>query len=319
MDDLRYPVGKFAPRAAVGEADRRALIDAIAALPGALSDAVWDLTDAQLDTPYRPGGWTVRQVVHHVADSHVNAYVRTRLALTEETPLVKTYEEAAWAELADARRLPVEVSLALLEALHRRWVALLEALDPAAFRRRVRHPELGELDLDVLLQLYAWHGRHHTAHVTALRDRLGWTRTAIEPAAPDDSRAVIELVTACGLPTAGVLEALPHMVVARRNGRIVATAAVEPHGEAVLLRSVAVDASSRGQGLGCRIVTRALERAARRGARAAYLLTETADAFFARLGFVPVERSAVPDGVRASVEFASACPRTARAMYRPLR
>ncbi|HWP99783.1 MAG TPA: putative metal-dependent hydrolase, partial [Vicinamibacterales bacterium] len=260
MDDLRYPIGKFAPRAAIGEADRRALIDEIAALPGALGDAVWDLDDAQLDTPYRPGGWTVRQLVHHVADSHVNAYVRTRLALTEETPLVKTYEEAAWAELADARRLPVEVSLALLEALHRRWVALLDSLDPSMFRRRFRHPDLGELDLDLLLQLYAWHGRHHTAHVTALRDRLGWTRTTIEPAGQDAGQEIAGFVAACGLPTAGLAEAVPHALVARRGGRLVATAAVEPYGDSVLLRSVAVDPASRGRGLGRRIVLRALDR-----------------------------------------------------------
>jgi hypothetical protein len=132
------------------------------------------LTEAQLQTPYRPGGWTVRQVVHHVPDSHMNAYIRFKLALTEDNPTIKPYDEAAWALLADTAHTPIQESLALLDALHRRWVVLLESLAPGDFARRLTHPEHGPVTLEWMLQLYAWHGRHHTAHVTALRQREGW-------------------------------------------------------------------------------------------------------------------------------------------------
>jgi hypothetical protein len=158
------------------DARRAACVTRIAAAPAALRAAVAGLSDAQLDTPYRPGGWTVRQVVHHVPDSHLNAYVRIRLALTEDTPTIKPYEEARWAELPDARSLPVEASLTLLEALHARWVTLLGGLGAADGARRLRHPEHGRLmTVDELIAMYAWHGEHHVAHVTSLRARNGWS------------------------------------------------------------------------------------------------------------------------------------------------
>src|SRR6476620_9464894 len=151
------------------DARRAECIARIAAAPEHLRTAVAGLDDAQLDTPYRPGGWTVRQVVHHVPDSHLNAYTRIKLALTEDEPTIKPYEEARWAELPDARTGPIEISLALLEALHRRWVLLLRELQPADFTRQFRHPEHGRaMSLDEVLALYAWHGRHHVAHITSL-------------------------------------------------------------------------------------------------------------------------------------------------------
>jgi uncharacterized damage-inducible protein DinB len=173
--DLRYPVGKFKMDGTITEAGRAALIEGIAQAPAKLRAAVAGLEAEQLDTPYRPGGWTVRQVVHHLPDSHLNAYVRLKLALTEDTPTVKTYEQQRWAELDDARTAPVEVSLALLESLHQRWTLLLGRLQPADFARTFRHPELGLVTVDQQLSLYEWHGRHHVAHITALRERMGWT------------------------------------------------------------------------------------------------------------------------------------------------
>ena len=144
----------------------------MAALPARIHEAVAGLNDAQLDTPYRPGGWTVRQVVHHVADSHMNGYIRVKLALTEDVPTIKTYEEAAWAELADSRA-DVDVSLALLDALHTRWVLLLRSLSEADYERTFNHPEWGLMTLGTLLRLYEWHGRHHVAHITRMRERMG--------------------------------------------------------------------------------------------------------------------------------------------------
>jgi uncharacterized damage-inducible protein DinB len=155
--------------------ERRSAVDAIAATPSALRAAVKGLTDAQLDTPYRPEGWTVRQLVHHVADSHMNAYTRFRLALTEDNPTIKPYDEAAWAELPDARSLPIGVSLDLLDRIHERLVHLLRATKDADFRRTLQHPENGPMTMDSLLAVYAWHGRHHTAHVTGLRERMKWS------------------------------------------------------------------------------------------------------------------------------------------------
>ncbi len=172
--DLRYPVGKFSRPTAFGAADRAAAIDAIGALPAALRAAVAGLSDAQLDTPYRPDGWTVRQLVHHVADSHVNAYTRARLALTEDTPTIKPYAEAAWAELADAKTMPIDPSLGILDGIHARWTVLLRSIDPAAFAKSVLHPDNGPMTLDLLTALYAWHSRHHIAHITALRARNAW-------------------------------------------------------------------------------------------------------------------------------------------------
>ncbi len=174
MEELKYPVGRFVSPQAVSAAERATLIQQIEDAPGQLRRGVEGLGPDQLDTPYRPGGWTVRQVVHHVPDSHINAYVRFRLALTEEAPTIKTYEEHLWAELPDARTAPVEVSLPLLEALHRRWTLMLRALDEGQWKRPFRHPELGDMPLEKSLALYAWHGRHHVAHVTRLRERLGW-------------------------------------------------------------------------------------------------------------------------------------------------
>jgi uncharacterized damage-inducible protein DinB len=174
MEDPRYPIGPFQFDGQVDPARRSQRIDEIAAAPGHLRAAIAGLTPAQLDTPYREKGWTVRQVVHHVPDSHLNAYTRIKLALTEDEPTIKPYEEARWAELPDMRG-PVEISLALLESLHRRWVLLLRELTPADLNRRFRHPEHGRtMALDEVLALYAWHGRHHVAHITSLRRRMGW-------------------------------------------------------------------------------------------------------------------------------------------------
>jgi len=172
--DLRYPIGQFDIHTTVTPEDLRAAIDDIAAAPARMRAAVAGLSDEQLDTAYREGGWTVRQVVHHLPDSHLNAYIRLRLALTENEPTIKPYDEAAWANLEDARSMPVAPSLALLESLHERWVALMRSMDPDDFGRVLVHPELGRVGLDRLMALYAWHGRHHVAHVTSLRDRKGW-------------------------------------------------------------------------------------------------------------------------------------------------
>ena len=174
MDDLRYPTGKLSIDPNPTPAARRACIAAIASAPAELRAAVHGLTDRQLDTPYRPGGWTVRQVVHHVPDSHMNAYIRFKLALTEDSPTIKPYDEAAWARLADTALTPPDVSLALLDALHSRWVALLNSMTAEDFARPLQHPEHGKLTLDWMLQQYAWHGRHHAGHVSELRKREGW-------------------------------------------------------------------------------------------------------------------------------------------------
>ena len=172
--DLQYPVGRFAWPDAVTLEDRRRFIYEIEQTPKNLRAAVAGLSDQQLDTPYRPGGWTVRQVVHHVPDSHLNSYLRFRLALTEDEPTIKPYDQGRWAELADARTAPVELSLALLDSLHKRWVLLLRSLSAADCSREFRHPELGEVTLEKNLALYAWHGRHHVAHITSLRESMGW-------------------------------------------------------------------------------------------------------------------------------------------------
>ncbi len=172
--DLRYPIGKYESKESLTPIERAGLLSQIAETPKRLRDAVSGLSPGQLDAPYRPGGWTVRQVVHHIPDSHLNSYVRFKLALTETEPTIKTYDEASWADLADSRETPIEVSLALLEALHHRWVVLLHSLRPVDFARRLRHPDRGLVTLDDLVGLYAWHGRHHVAHITSLREREGW-------------------------------------------------------------------------------------------------------------------------------------------------
>jgi hypothetical protein len=172
--DLRYPVGPYQAPEVISAAQRSLWIRQIETLPSSLRQAVLGWSDAQLDTPYRPAGWTVRQVVHHLPDSHLNSYTRFRLALTEDSPVIKPYDEAAWAELPDAKAAPITSSLALLEGLHARWTALLQSLGDAAFARTFQHPQLGEIRLDWTLGLYDWHCRHHLAHITSLRARERW-------------------------------------------------------------------------------------------------------------------------------------------------
>ena len=172
--DLSYPIGKFDFKQTVTPGQYPGLIEEIAAAPARFRDAVRGLDDAQLDTPYRPGGWTVRQTVHHVADSHMNSFIRLRLALTEHEPTIRPTIRRRGRELADSRTAPVELSLQLIENLHARWVLLLKTLSDADFARTFRHPEIGLVRLDTNLALYAWHGRHHAAHITGLRERNGW-------------------------------------------------------------------------------------------------------------------------------------------------
>jgi hypothetical protein len=175
MEDLRYPIGPFTPSPALSAGEREAAILAIAAVPPALRAAVSGLSEEQLDTPYRDGGWTIRQVVHHLPDSHLNAYVRFKLAMTEEQPEIRPYDETAWAETEEARAGELTMSLDLLDHLHRRWVAFMRTLQPDDWSRGLRHPEFDRvLDLDFMLQLYAWHGAHHVAHIAGLRSRRGW-------------------------------------------------------------------------------------------------------------------------------------------------
>lgn len=172
--DPRYPVGKFAPKDRLTPDERAVLIRQIEEMPECLVQALAGLSEGQLNTPYRDGGWTVRQVVHHLADSHINAYIRFRLAVTEDNPTVKPYNEKRWSELVDSRTAPIDLSLSIIEGLHTRWVMMLESFTQADFERRVQHPENGPMDVDRLLQLYAWHGRHHVAHITELRKKSGW-------------------------------------------------------------------------------------------------------------------------------------------------
>jgi hypothetical protein len=174
MSDPRYPIGKFHFEGPLSESERKRAIAEIAAAPAAFREAVSDLSAEQLDTPYREGGWTVRQVIHHVPDSHMNAYLRFKLALTEEEPTIKPYAEDRWAELADTKATPVEVSLILLDSLHHRWVTLLGSLGPHDWKRNFRHPELGVVSLEKNVALYAWHGKHHLGHITELRKRMNW-------------------------------------------------------------------------------------------------------------------------------------------------
>jgi DinB superfamily len=174
MSELKFPIGKFHFEGTLNDGQTKALIDDIAAVPAALRAAVRGLSPQRLDTPYRPDGWTVRQVVHHVPDSHMNAYIRFKLALTEDVPTIKPYEQQLWAELADTKETPIEVSLTTLDVLHDRWVRLLRSLKAEDWKRSFRHPELGVVPLEKNLALYAWHGKHHVAHITCLRQREGW-------------------------------------------------------------------------------------------------------------------------------------------------
>lgn len=171
--DMKYPIGKFQFNGEITYNITKDWINEIESLPRLLRDAVKDLDNEQLDTPYRSGGWTVRQVIHHLADSHMNAYVRFKLALTEEKPVIKTYDETKWAELSDYK-LPIDISLSLLEALHHRWTNLLRSLSSADMEKTFIHPESGEVSVDKNIGIYAWHGRHHLAHITSLCNRKGW-------------------------------------------------------------------------------------------------------------------------------------------------
>ncbi len=172
-EELKYPIGKFDKNIEITPESKRQFVNDIADLPEKLREAVNDLNDEQLDTPYRPGGWTVRQTVHHVADSHLNSMIRFKLALTEDAPTIRPYYEDRWAELKDSF-LPVESSIKIVEGLHYRWATVLNAMSDADFQRKLIHPETGEWTLDKLLALYVWHGKHHTAHITSLRERNGW-------------------------------------------------------------------------------------------------------------------------------------------------
>lgn len=172
--DLRYPIGQFEFDGPISDEQLEVLINQIEETPAKLRAAVAGLNQEQLDTPYRPGGWTVRQVVHHVPDSHVNSYMRFKLAVTEDQPLIRTYHEDRWAELNDARSAPIDVSLDLLETLHRRWVLFLRSLGQQDLEKGFQHPEWGTVSLDKAIAMYAWHGRHHVAHITALRERMDW-------------------------------------------------------------------------------------------------------------------------------------------------
>jgi hypothetical protein len=173
-DELRYPTGKWIKIPNPDAAARAAMIAQVAAVPAALSAAVKGLTDAQVDTPYRDGGWSTRQIVHHLADSHMNAFIRVKLGITEDNPTIKPYAEATWAQTTDSREVPIAASLSIIEGLHARWSHLMRSMDSAAFDRMVLHPERGPMSLGDMLGLYSWHGRHHTTQIVQLRERMGW-------------------------------------------------------------------------------------------------------------------------------------------------
>lgn len=175
MSDIQYPIGRFQPQPApLSAAARAGHVGRIAALPERARTAVAGLDDAQLDTPYRDGGWSPRQITHHLADSHLNAFVRIKLALTEDHPTIKPYDQEGWARQADVTGVPVGASLDILGGLHDRWTRLLRSLSEADFARTVKHPEIGDIDIDFLLQMYAWHGDHHVTQIEQLRERRGW-------------------------------------------------------------------------------------------------------------------------------------------------
>jgi len=174
MGGPRFPIGKFNGQAPANDAEREQFIRDIEETPAKLRAAIKGLSEDQLNTPYREGGWTVRQLIHHVPDSHLNSYVRFKLALTEDEPTIKPYQEDRWAELADSRVTPIETSLSLLDSLHQRWILLLRSFTAADWKKTFRHPEAGVLSLDKTVALYAWHGKHHVAHITALRTSKGW-------------------------------------------------------------------------------------------------------------------------------------------------
>ena len=174
MPDPRYPIGKFSFEEPLTAEQKKQYLNDIEQTPARLRTAVRGLSDEQLNTPYRDGGWTVRQLAHHVPDSHMNAYIRFKLALTEDEPTIRPYMEDRWAELPESKQAPIDVSLALLDSLHERWALVLRNISDAGWKRTFRHPEMGLLSLEKTLALYAWHGRHHVAHITSLRERSGW-------------------------------------------------------------------------------------------------------------------------------------------------
>src|SRR5712664_1657372 len=174
MPDPRYPIGPFSPDTHPTPGTRARHIHEINTLPASMRKAVAGLSNEQLETPYREGGWTVRQLAHHVPDSHMNAYIRFKLALTEDEPMIRPYMEDRWAELPESRQAPIDVSLALTDSLHQRWTLVLRNISDADWKRTFRHPEMGLLSLEKTLALYSWHGRHHVAHVTTLREKMGW-------------------------------------------------------------------------------------------------------------------------------------------------
>ncbi len=172
-EDLRFPIGKFDNNVEITSELRKEFVQTIAQLPTTLEKAISNLSDEQFDTPYRPEGWTVRQTVHHIADSHLNSFIRFKLALTEATPTIRPYAEDRWAELADSR-MPIDASLKIIEGVHARWTALLQSMTEADYQKQLNHPDSGAWTLEKMLALYEWHGRHHTAHITKLRDRNNW-------------------------------------------------------------------------------------------------------------------------------------------------
>ncbi|WAH38154.1 YfiT family bacillithiol transferase [Alicyclobacillus dauci] len=174
MDTLRYPIGRFEEKTQVTSEDIGSWIRQIADAPEELREAVKGLTTDQMNLPYRPDGWRLREVVHHLADAHMNAYIRFKLALTETNPVIKPFQENLWVLLSDYDKVPAETSLTLLDALHARWAALLQSMELTDFNRTFVHPETGQAPLARTLQLYAWHGRHHIAHITSFRERMGW-------------------------------------------------------------------------------------------------------------------------------------------------
>ena len=174
MPDPRYPIGKFSYASPPTPEQKQQYLTDIEQTPARLRAALRGLSDQQLDTPYRDGGWTLRQVAHHVPDSHMNSYIRFKLALTEDKPTIKGYMEDRWAELPEANHAPIEVSLALLDSLHQRWMLMLRQMTDAEWKRTFRHSGLGPMSLEKNLALYSWHGRHHVAHITSLREKMGW-------------------------------------------------------------------------------------------------------------------------------------------------
>jgi hypothetical protein len=173
LDQLRYPTGSFSPKPSLTSQERAELIDEIAHFPSDLRFMVSSMSETALDAHYREGGWTGRQVIHHLPDSHLNAYVRFKLALTEDTPTIKPYNESAWADTAEVERTPVDVSVDLLDALHQRWATLLRSMSEEDFALKVNHPEIGMVSLDLFVQMYAWHGKHHLGHLQLVAEGEG--------------------------------------------------------------------------------------------------------------------------------------------------